>query len=373
MDGEDGDESTWLLATTRAVLRAATGQRPPAAVAAAVTDALGEAGAFAWVGIPGERPGTVQIRTASGAADLPRSFDGLDGESPTARAFDGRRQQFDTLDENPEYQQLRAAYDIPAASTGVSIPLGEMADGFGVLHWYADRDLTTDEVADTVEEMGALVTDALRAGDGRRELERERDRLEALRSLVSHDFGNPVNLGAGRLDLARTECNSEHLDHVESAFEQIDALVDEGLRFVKASRPVESVEELSLETVAAECWEMLDRPGGSVSVEALTVRAESQRLRMICNELFENAIAHSDGEVTVRIEALPDGGFAVVDDGPGIPEKHREYVFDRGYTTTDDRDGNGLALVRTGARAHGWSVRLGDGPGTRVEVHTDCW
>jgi signal transduction histidine kinase len=60
---------------------------------------------------------------------------------------------------------------------------------------------------------------AFRALETRQELERERRRLAELRSLVSHDLGNPLNLASGRLELARRDCESDQLDYVEGRTE----------------------------------------------------------------------------------------------------------------------------------------------------------
>jgi signal transduction histidine kinase len=66
-------------------------------------------------------------------------------------------------------------------------------------------------------------------------------------------------------------------------------------------------------------------------------------------------------------------GFAVEDDGPGIPEAERDDVFERGFTTAEDGTGFGLAIVERIADAHGWSVSVTDGRdgGARFEFHTD--
>lgn len=374
MDGTDGEavDTAWLLARTRAVVRATTRETEPAAIADAATAALaGEEGA-AWIGFPVD--GRVRVR--AGSVDLPATIASAAGAEPTAseRALGDELLAFETLDANPEYQRLRETETVPEAATGLSVALGDPSEGYGVLHWYSGRDLTRAAVQETADEIAGLVTDALRAAERTRELDRERERLEQLRSTLSHDLGNPLNLGAGRLDLAREDCDSPHLDHVERAFDQIDALVDDGLTFVEASKPVESAEALSLGDIATDCWEHLGADRGSLTVTDQTVYADSERLWRLLSELFENALVHSDGAVEIWIETLDDGGFAVVDDGDGIPDDHREYVFDRGYSIDSERDGNGLAVVSAIARAHGWEATLADtADGTRVEIRTAPW
>ena len=39
------------------------------------------------------------------------------------------------------------------------------------------------------------------------------------------------------------------------------------------------------------------------------------------------------------------GGFAVADDGPGVPPEHRGLIFERGFSTTSEGPGYGLSIV----------------------------
>ncbi|WP_232688323.1 PAS domain S-box protein [Halobacterium zhouii] len=59
--------------------------------------------------------------------------------------------------------------------------------------------------------------------------------------------------------------------------------------------------------------------------------------------------------VTVTVDLLPDG-FRVADDGPGIPDNELERVFERGFTTSENGTGFGLAIVEDIAEAHGWAI-----------------
>ncbi len=85
--------------------------------------------------------------------------------------------------------------------------------------------------------------------------------------------------------------------------------------------------------------------------------------------LFRNAIDHAGPAVTVRVHKT-DRGFAIADDGPGIPPEERHRVFDVGYSTSTNGTGFGLQIVEQVVEAHGWDVHVIDGPagGARFEI-----
>jgi two-component system sensor histidine kinase ChvG len=82
--------------------------------------------------------------------------------------------------------------------------------------------------------------------------------------------------------------------------------------------------------------------------------------------------------VTVELTAEPDAAVVAIGDrGPGIPEEHRERIFDRFFTWRPDephaRNGHtglGLAIVKAIAEGYGGSVSVRNRPegGARFEV-----
>ncbi|WP_082146639.1 sensor histidine kinase KdpD [Halostagnicola sp. A56] len=82
-----------------------------------------------------------------------------------------------------------------------------------------------------------------------------------------------------------------------------------------------------------------------------------------------NAIEHGGSDVTVWVEPI-ESGFAVEDDGPGIPPADFDRIFEAGYSSERTGTGLGLSIVEQIAEAHGWSVRPtenSDG-GARFEI-----
>ena len=199
------------------------------------------------------------------------------------------------------------------------------------------------------------VTDEERAT---RELKRQNERLERFTSTVSHDLRNPLTVATGRLELAVEETDSEHVETALSALERMETMIADLLELAKHGQPIDETEPVSLETAAREAWEMVKTDSGSLEVAGeMEFQADPDRLASLFENLFRNAVEHAGPDVTVTVEPTPDG-FAVADDGPGIPPDDRETVLESGYTTAEDGTGFGLAIVTEVAEAHDWSVTV---------------
>jgi PAS domain S-box-containing protein len=206
-----------------------------------------------------------------------------------------------------------------------------------------------------------------------RTLERQNERLERFASVVSHDLRSPLEVAQGRVELAREECDSEHLDAAEEAHERIGHLVEDLLVLARQGESVGDREPVELARVARECATTvgIDRDRLVIDTER-TVRADESRFRQLLENLLRNSVEHGGEGVTVTVGDF-DRGFYVEDDGPGIPPKERERVFDAGYSTNPEGTGFGLSIVGDVAEAHGWKVTVTEGRegGTRFEITTE--
>ncbi len=112
--------------------------------------------------------------------------------------------------------------------------------------------------------------------------------------------------------------------------------------------------------------------------DAVTVRADRDRLSLALDALLDNAVRHTaQGDVielsVVRSEPGPRARLIVADSGSGIPEDQLHLIFDRFRTGRDSQPqgtGLGLALVRAVARAHGGDVTVHStlGQGSQFEL-----
>ncbi|SDH31945.1 ATP-binding protein [Pseudomonas panipatensis] len=117
---------------------------------------------------------------------------------------------------------------------------------------------------------------------------------------------------------------------------------------------------------------------GLSSQDDACVRGDPEALRILLNNLVDNAIRHSPGgtiDLAVRREG--DGAILeVTDDGPGIPEAERARVLERFYRGAGQKSaqgsGLGLSIVARIAERHGARLSFGpgaDGRGLQVRVH----
>ena len=101
-------------------------------------------------------------------------------------------------------------------------------------------------------------------------------------------------------------------------------------------------------------------------------------LRMLVDNLIENAARHGGGAVAVTLVAENGGPVLFVDDdGAGVEEGERERIFEpfvRAGGTSTPGSGLGLALVSQQVRAHGATISVGESPlgGARFGVRFDA-
>ncbi|MFB6270507.1 MAG: sensor histidine kinase, partial [Halobacterium sp.] len=270
--------------------------------------------------------------------------------------------QRDIAAADPDY---RSALTTPIADIGtfqaVSREVGAFDD--------TDRELTELLVGHAREALTRLETER-RLRERTAELARQNDRLEEFATIVSHDLRAPLNVAAGRLELAREDADVDHLDDVAEALDRIETLIEDTLTLAREGQMVSDRGRVEFPEVATACWEHVATADATLDVvDEFAVCADADRLQQVFENLFRNAVEHGGPDVTVTVGRLEDG-FYVADDGPGVPAADRDQVFDRGFTTSDDGTGFGLAIVDEIADAHGWDVDVteSDAGGARFEV-----
>jgi len=230
--------------------------------------------------------------------------------------------------------------------------------------------LTPLRIDEEIDGVVGVAHDVTELRERERQFEAKNERLDSFASIVSHDLRNPLNVAGGHVELARRECDSEHLATVADAHERMSELIDELLTLARTDVVVSEREPVELAAAADSAWNYVSTAEATLVVETdLKVHADPNRLEQLLENSFPNAVEHGGEAVTVTVGRLP-GGFYIADDGVGVSEPDRGDIFDAGYTTSEAGTGFGLKIVDGIAAAHDWTVSLTESEhgGARFEV-----
>ncbi|KAA9408968.1 response regulator [Haloarcula hispanica] len=308
----------------------------------------------------------------------------------------------DIAEDRPELTD-RAGYTEMGVSCYLGTPVVVDGSVYGTFCFYGTepRDSFSEWEVTLVELMGNWVSYEQERERREQELTRERNRLEEFASVVSHDLRNPLNVAFGRLTLVDEayDGDPEHVEALRRSLERMDELIDDVLALARGGHKVIDATEASLDDIITAAWDTVESSDATLERRDTDVRitGDQTRLQQLFENLFRNSVEHgstssrtesddsvehghsltgaddsdSDDHVTVRVGTLSDGrGFYVADDGPGIPEDERDEMFERGYTTSDDGTGFGLAIVSEIVDAHGARITVSESEdgGARFDV-----
>ncbi|ARS91893.1 hypothetical protein B1756_16090 [Natrarchaeobaculum aegyptiacum] len=229
-----------------------------------------------------------------------------------------------------------------------------------------------------VKTLAELIGYTLERERRRAELARHNDRLERFTAVVSHDLRNPLSVLTGYAELIEETGDPRYVDDVLESANRMEAMIDDLLELARDGADVDEFRTVDLDDLVTSAWNGVDTDGATLeTVDLGTLECDPGRLRQVLENLFRNAVEHGSnphddgpGRVRIRVEGTADG-FAVEDDGPGIPPDKRDLVFEEGFTGQDGT-GLGLSIVETVVTGHGWTVTVTDGDlgGARFEFDT---
>jgi signal transduction histidine kinase len=152
----------------------------------------------------------------------------------------------------------------------------------------------------------------------------------------------------GLLALARLEASLADARRVEVDLAALARRVVQGYR----DDPRAASVELALE---------IERGSGAGATGLPPLIGVEPELEQLLRNLIDNALAHCEGKILVRLEPAADGArLLVCDDGPGVSAGNRDKIFRRFFSARSDNRGSGLGLTIAAAiaRAHGGVVTL---------------
>jgi signal transduction histidine kinase len=238
-----------------------------------------------------------------------------------------------------------------------------------------------DEVAALASMMNTML-DRLEAGDRKQ---------QDFTADASHELRSPltvVRTAAETIQNRSSDPGARAMaTHVIAEADRMERLVGDLLDLARADGPaLEAMTELDLVPVVEDATAgVADRVvGAAVHLDAPTAIAiigHRDRLERLIANLVDNAAAHAQARVLVRVrETGMAATITVEDDGPGVPAEDRTRVFER-FVRLDasrarpgsrhDGAGLGLAIASSIVRDHGGSIEIDESPdlgGARFSV-----
>jgi signal transduction histidine kinase len=202
---------------------------------------------------------------------------------------------------------------------------------------------------------------------------------------ASHELRTPLTAIRGQLEVLARRERPEAIevrrvtDVALAEMTRIEKLVEDLLTLARLDEeaPLRPV-EIALEPFLRRFGE--DPSLGEVAlgeIPAGTLRADPDGLTQVIRNLLANARRHAGSAGRVKLSALATGErltIRVDDDGPGVPPRERERVFDRFHRSEASRSrgsggsGLGLAIARSIVEQHDGRIWIEASPlgGARV-------
>ena len=253
---------------------------------------------------------------------------------------------------------------------GMTSPLRDMA--------HAARSMTKGHYGQQVhtrsrDEVGQLAAAFNRMSSELRDVERLRRDLVAN---VSHELKTPISALRAHLENLLDGVERPDRDTLQVMLQQserLSRLVDQLLdlsRLESGDIPLERG-PLDLSSLVSEVLSEVQVSArrtvarNEVSVNLPPVWADRERIHQVLFNLLDNALRFTGEGGAVTVTARRNGSWcevAVEDTGPGIPDEHLPFVFERFYRADHSRSrgeggtGIGLAIARSVVDAHGGRI-----------------
>jgi two-component system sensor histidine kinase KdpD len=202
---------------------------------------------------------------------------------------------------------------------------------------------------------------------------------------IAHEFKTPLTSikAASTSILTDSRPLSPHTQEfatiIDEEADRLNSLVTEAVRMsqIEAGKvqlerqkivPGELVQRVVAQFAARSDGRLLRYSAGP---DLQHIAVDPELISLALRQLVDNAMKYSPAGSPVEISAAQSDGnleIRIADQGPGIPEKERERVFERFYRRQNVKDrvpgtGLGLHIARVILRAHGGDVEISSGPG----------
>ncbi len=254
----------------------------------------------------------------------------------------------------------------------------QLVDSNGSIHFYHVTTFPLLGPSGDIYEVVELVQETTEAKRIETEMAHS-NKLAALGVMAAgfaHDIGNPLASISTRLRLLEEDHEPDYLrESLALLQKQIARIAGIVHGLTQLGRPPENRwGRCSVNGIVTETLGILQfhkgaeqrRIGTDLAYDLPSLDAAGDQLAQVFLNLGLNALEAmpEGGQLTVRTFVKDDAAYiAFVDNGPGIPQEHRDQIFDTFYTTKSSGMGLGLSIAQNIVSSHGGRIDVEDHPG----------
>ena len=216
------------------------------------------------------------------------------------------------------------------------------------------------------------------------QLQRSNADLERFAVAVAHDLREPLQVGAGLLDILADRYRAalgaeglEVLDEAREGLRELGGLVTDVLTRTTAAAAPQGYQAVDLDQVLAEARvqlaaELAEADPRLTADPLPTVTGDHWSLQQVFVHLLQSALRRSDRPITIHVGVSKRDGSWVIsttDDGPGVDPTDLPRLFSLFGRPGDPEAANaGLAIARRTIEQHGGAIWVGPAPGRGTAI-----
>lgn len=216
-------------------------------------------------------------------------------------------------------------------------------------------------------------------------IEESRKRQVQFIASASHELRSPLTVmltSLSAMKIASREEAENFAEVIHSEGERMSHLINDMLELANADNGSWSIhpQQLELDTLVLQTYEKYEALAKKKGLSLIVTLPENtipdcccdgERIAQVFSILIDNAFSYTPSGGKVDLILSVKGNEAVIcvsDNGPGIPDEEKEFVFDRFYRTdkahkAKEHFGLGLCIAKEIVKLHRGRITLEDTPG----------
>lgn len=185
--------------------------------------------------------------------------------------------------------------------------------------------------------------------------------------MIGHEIKNPLGIIKSSLDMLKKDMGlssgNRMISFMDDEIQRMNRIIEEFLNFARPVNPSPRLTDMN--RLISECgYGFGSEKGGqgdpvkvNLPEEACSLYVDPDLLIRAFRNIIKNAIENHGGEIVVSVlEEEGRWSCFFADQGPGIPEKDMDRIFEPFYTSRTQGTGLGLAFAEHVIRSHGGRI-----------------